>query len=250
MVAIPGAKPGARILFITPMHELFLAFDNRAGFAAFLSSSIARLALAGLLGAIIGLERELSHKAAGLRTNMFICFGAALFTVLSLRMGVEGERTRIASNIVQGVGFLGAGAILRERGSVIGLTTAATIFVVASIGMAAGAGEYLLAVFSTMVLLLSLQLLGYLETKLSLKPISMTYEVKGARPEDLLDAVNEVLDEAQHPMQAVKVGSAGDQSLVLFTLLATRKEHEAILSRLKGRASLHSVSCFPSALNE
>jgi putative Mg2+ transporter-C (MgtC) family protein len=232
------------------MHQFFLAFDNRVGFAAFLSSSIARLALAGFLGAIIGLERELSHKPAGLRTNMFICFGAALFTVLSLRMGVEGERTRIASNIVQGVGFLGAGAILRERGSVIGLTTAATIFVVASIGMAAGAGEYLLAVFSTMVILLSLQVLGYLETKLNLKPVPMTYEVKGTRAEDLLDAVNEVLDESEHPMQSVKVSTLGDHARVLFTLSGTRKEHEAILNRLKAMASVHSVSSFASPLNE
>ncbi len=233
------------------MHQLFLAFDNRAGLATFLSSSIARLALAGFLGAVIGLERELSHKAAGLRTNMFICFGAALFTTLSQRMpGPGGDPTRIASNIVQGVGFLGAGAILRERGSVTGLTTAATIFVVASIGMAAGAGEYLLAVFSTLVILLALQVLGYLETKLNIKPISMTYEVKGTHPDELLDAVNDVLDESEHPMQSVKVASAGDHARVLFMLSGTRKEHETILNRLKATARVHSVSSFPSPLNE
>src|SRR5262249_54662289 len=102
----------------------------------------------------------------------------------------------------------------------------------------------------TMVILLSLQILGYLETTLNLKSVSMTYEVKGARPEEVLDAVNDILDEARHPMQAIKVGSVGEQSRVLFTLLATRKEHDMILIRLKGTPTSHSVSVFPSALNE
>jgi len=228
---------------------LFFAqpFDPRGEFGAFLSSSIARLVLAAFLGGIIGLERELSRKPAGLRTQMFICFGSALFTTLSIRMGSgPGDSTRIASNIVQGVGFLGAGAILRERGSVTGLTTAATIFVVASIGMAAGAGEYLLALFATIVILLALQLLGYLETYFNLKPIMMTYEVKGARPDELLDSVNAVLDEAQRPMQSIQVGTSAGQARVMFTLSGTLKEHSSMLDRLKSVPQFISVNSFTS----
>ena len=106
-----------------------------------------RLVLAAVLGGTIGLERELKHRPAGLRTNMFICFGAALFTVLSAELAGEftGDHTRIAAEIIPGIGFIGAGSILHAKNGVSGLTTAATIFVVASIGMASGAGLYSLA---------------------------------------------------------------------------------------------------------
>ena len=97
--------------------------------------------LATFLGAAIGLERELSGKSAGLRTNLLICLGAAIFTIISKRMVVgEGSTTRVAAQIVTGVGFLGAGALIQDRRGVHGLTTAATIWLVASIGMACGAG--------------------------------------------------------------------------------------------------------------
>ena len=227
-------------------------FDPRGEFAAFLSSSIARLVLAAFLGGIIGLERELSRKPAGLRTQMFICFGSALFTTLSIRMGSPGtgDATRIASNIVQGVGFLGACAIMRERGSVTGLTTAATIFVVASIGMASGSGEYLLAVFATIVILLALQLLGYLETYFNLKPIMMTYEVRGMRPDELLESVNAVLDEAQRPMQSIQVGTSGGQARVMFTLSGTLKEHSSMLNRLKSVPQFVSANSFTSSTEQ
>src|SRR6516165_3921302 len=110
------------------------------------SSSIIRLLLAAILGGIIGLEREFKHRAAGLRTNMFICFGAAMFTLLSERLAVlPSDATRIAAQIIPGIGFIGAGSIIHTRGMTSGLTTAATIFVVASVGMATGGGLYLTA---------------------------------------------------------------------------------------------------------
>ena len=109
--------------------------------------------LATVFGAMIGLERELHGKAAGLRTNMLICLGAAVFTIISRQMATdtEGSVTRIAAQIVTGVGFLGAGAIIQDRGGVHGLTTAATIWLVASIGMACGARFYQLAVITTLL---------------------------------------------------------------------------------------------------
>ncbi|MBN2181604.1 MAG: MgtC/SapB family protein [Sedimentisphaerales bacterium] len=109
--------------------------------------------LATVLGAVIGLERELSGKAAGLRTNLLICLGAAVFTIISRQMAVDttGSITRIAAQIVTGVGFLGAGAIIQDRGGVHGLTTAATIWLVSSIGMACGARFYQLAIITTII---------------------------------------------------------------------------------------------------
>jgi putative Mg2+ transporter-C (MgtC) family protein len=129
--------------------------------------------LAVVLGAAVGLEREISGKAAGLRTNVLICLGAAVFTMISRKMGAgyEGSITRIAAGIVTGVGFLGAGAIIRDRAGVLGLTTAATIWLVASIGMACGAKLYLLAVMSTLIAIVVLIGLGQLE-----KPLGRFWE--------------------------------------------------------------------------
>jgi putative Mg2+ transporter-C (MgtC) family protein len=111
-----------------------------------------------IFGAVIGIEREFHGKAAGLRTNILICLGAAVFTIISEQMtaGTEGSVTRIAAQIVTGVGFLGAGAIIQDRGGVHGLTTAATIWLVASIGMACGARFYQLAVITTLLAILVL----------------------------------------------------------------------------------------------
>ena len=117
-----------------------------------LGEDLLRLAIAALAGAIVGTERELHDKPAGFRTNMLICVGAALFTILSRRLaeGSAADPTRIAAQIVSGVGFLGAGAIIQSRGNVIGLTTAATIWVVAGIGMALGAGHYLFGLIAAL----------------------------------------------------------------------------------------------------
>src|SRR5262249_32715412 len=106
-----------------------------------------RLLLAAGLGAAIGVERELRQKPAGLRTNILIALGSALFTIGSIQIAQQagGTPDRIAAQIVTGIGFLGAGAILRSRGTIHGMTTAATIWVNAGIGMAAGAGQFAMA---------------------------------------------------------------------------------------------------------
>jgi putative Mg2+ transporter-C (MgtC) family protein len=143
------------------------AFEHSVEFVRLqiLGSTIERLILATVLGGLIGLERQVRHKAAGLRTNMLICFGSAMFTVLSVQLADKfgGDHVRIAAQIIAGIGFLGAGTILHSQGSVVGLTSAATIFVTASVGMAAGAGLYATAIFATVVVLIALIGLGKLE---------------------------------------------------------------------------------------
>lgn len=139
---------------------------------------LVRLVLAALLGGAIGLEREINGKPAGLRTTLLICIGSALFTELSIstayfaNVGNEGAGTdfradpaRIAANIVTGVGFLGGGSILHAGSSVSGLTTAATIWVVAAIGMAVGAGAFVPAIGSTVLVLFILWPLGWWERR-------------------------------------------------------------------------------------
>jgi putative Mg2+ transporter-C (MgtC) family protein len=119
-----------------------------------------RLLLAASLGAVIGYQRERADKPAGLRTHVLICVGSALFAVVSA-YGFAGvaDPSRIAAGIVTGIGFLGAGAIIRREGALVaGLTTAATIWVVAAIGLAAGAGLYIVSAVTTVIALIMLVL--------------------------------------------------------------------------------------------
>ncbi len=130
-----------------------------------------QIGLATLLGGAIGIERELGGKPAGLRTNILICIGSVLYTHLSLAMlsdstgaiPVGTDTTRVAAQIVTGVGFIGAGTILHARGAVVGLTSAATIWVVAAIGVALGSGYYLEGVATTLAVLVVLSGLGRAE---------------------------------------------------------------------------------------
>jgi putative Mg2+ transporter-C (MgtC) family protein len=200
-----------------------------------LSSTLLRLVLAAFLGGAIGLERELSHKPAGLRTNMFICFGAAFYTILSVELAGQyvGDHTRIAAQIIPGIGFIGAGSILHARGGVSGLTTAATLFVVASIGMAAGAGLYLPAIFATILILVALQSLGWFETRFNLKPLHMTYEAAGEAAEQMTAEINRIAEEAHHIIESVHVTHSNGGYLVRFTVDATYREHTSVLARMR-----------------
>jgi putative Mg2+ transporter-C (MgtC) family protein len=146
-----------------------------------------KLGLATLLGGVIGLERELSGKPAGLRTNILICIGATLFTVVSVHMiplGQEGrlDASRIPAQIVSGVGFIGAGAILHARGSVTGLTSAATIWVVAAIGVALGTSAYVEAVGTALLVMLVLWGLRSVE-RLVARQSAKSHVFVHARPE-------------------------------------------------------------------
>src|SRR5271167_568036 len=145
-----------------------------------LGTIIARLAWAALLGSIIGVERNVRRRPAGMRTGFCVALGAALFTIVSVeiaRRTGDTSTTRIASNIVQGIGFLGAGVILRERGSVVGLTTAATIFAMAAMGMAAGGGLYAVSGIVCVMTIAALVIFFYLENWFNLKPRYMLFRI-------------------------------------------------------------------------
>jgi putative Mg2+ transporter-C (MgtC) family protein len=131
---------------------------------------IQRLLLAVAIGGMIGTERELRRKSAGFRTNILIALGAAIFTVAGLTLAPPtGDPTRIAAQIVTGIGFLGAGAILRNRDGVHGLTTAATVWVNAALGVAAGSGQFHLAIIGGVIVLIVLLVLGPIESAIELK---------------------------------------------------------------------------------
>jgi len=149
---------------------------------------IVKILVAILVGGLIGIEREFRDKAAGFRTLICICVGAALFTILSLHIGKD---TRIAANIVSGVGFLGAGVILREGGRVIGLTTAAIIWLTAALGMGIGGGYYGLVGFTVSALLIVLWLFPWLERHIDRIREERTYTVAGTLTAARLRAIEQ-----------------------------------------------------------
>ncbi len=134
---------------------------------AFRLDLAAKLFAAVLIGGGIGLERELKHKPAGLRTNILICLGSALLMDLSMNIAAThgGDPGRIAAQVVTGIGFLGAGTILHTRGQITGLTSAATIWVVAALGLTVGAGYFVEALGSTFTVMMVLIVLGWAERK-------------------------------------------------------------------------------------
>ncbi|MBZ5531836.1 MAG: MgtC/SapB family protein [Acidobacteriia bacterium] len=203
-------------------------------FETLVSKHLVALALAAVLGGIIGIEREIKRRPAGLRTNMFICFGSALFTILSAELGGGGDWTRIASQIIPGIGFIGAGSILRSKGGVSGLTTAATIFVVAAVGMACGGGLYLLAGFSTVLIVLALIVLGQMETRFNLKPLRMSYSVvTGKSVDEIVDEINSTLKESGRELHNMRLSRTNGQRRVDFSVDATRSEHKALADRMR-----------------
>ena len=131
---------------------------------------LVRCGIAAVCGALIGLERELKHKPAGFRTNILICVGSSMYMAIGMLLirgdSVSGvDPTRIAAQVVTGIGFLGAGCIIQQGARITGLTSAATIWVVAAIGLVAGAGFPLLAFISSVIVLLTLAVLGPIEER-------------------------------------------------------------------------------------
>ena len=227
-----------------PMNwQHFIDLLRREMASGIVGSSLTRLVLASILGGLIGLEREWKHRAAGLRTNMFICFGAALFTVLSRGLAAEpSDYTRIAAQIIPGIGFIGAGSILHTRGSTSGITTAATLFVVASIGMAAGGGLYLTAIFSTGVVLTALFFLGHMEETFNLKLMLTSYEVTGASVEEVSNEVNRILEAYRRLMLNISTGNTGQHIRLQFDVEGSNRDQKELLRQLKASTVLLSAT--------
>ncbi|KFF07818.1 MgtC/SapB family protein [Chryseobacterium luteum] len=137
-----------------------------------------------ILGLLIGAEREYRNKSAGLRTFILVCFGSCLFTILSIKIGVENP-DRLAANIITGIGFLGAGVIFKGDNKIDGITTATTIWATASIGMAVGSGYVYLSLLGTALVLLILSALIYLQNFIDSSHKIREYKITVTRSEDI-----------------------------------------------------------------
>jgi putative Mg2+ transporter-C (MgtC) family protein len=202
-----------------------------------------RLVLAGILGGAIGAEREIREREAGLRTHMLVAIGSALFTIVSAyawtdftfsnQSGVTYDPTRIAAQIVTGIGFLGAGAIIRHGLSVRGLTTAASLWVVAAIGIAAGAGYYTGAVITTVVVLVSLWPLRILAHRIfeSIRPGELRLEVE-LQPNQSPSVLLESLESRGVAVRAFEVEDARDRRRVALEVRLTSGQPELVTAEL------------------
>lgn len=206
---------------------------------------IGRLLMAALLGGVIGLERELNRKSAGVRTNLLICMGSAFFTLLSaILAGSNGNKGQVASNIVQGIGFLGAGLILHNRSRVSGLASAASIWVVASIGMACGAGLYAAAAVAALIVILALAVVGLLEQRANLKSYPVTYEARGNHQPSMMLSILDAMDHAGQRLTDIEFDSIGEVQRVSFPLAATRRQHERLRADLNGQPGIDKLLTF------
>jgi putative Mg2+ transporter-C (MgtC) family protein len=205
-----------------------------------------RLLMACLLGGAIGIEREFQKKSLGLRTNMLISCGCAMFTFLSAILAGDNnpDKGRVAANIVQGIGFLGAGLILHNRFRTSGLTSAATVFTVASIGMACGAGLYVPAAMATIIVLVALTAIGQVETRFNIKLISMTYELRGDDSDAIEVAALNALDHFDKRLITPDKDVIAHMQRLSFSTMATLRQHQELTAALRASPGVSQLLTF------
>ena len=202
-----------------------------------------RLLAALVFGGVIGAERERHKKAVGLRTLILISVGSALFTIISIHLvGPGGENpSRIAAQIVSGIGFLGAGVILEERGRVVGLTTAATIWVASALGMAAGAGEYILAGVTSVLVMIVLLLFTKVEDFLEISSEERTYEITTKTSWDKYKELKSLFKEHNLVINSYKTEKKGAEMVCTFEVLGPTKKHDKVVQKLLSDKEIKEV---------
>lgn len=202
-----------------------------------------QLGLATLLGGAIGLERELGGKPAGLRTNILICLGSVLYTHLSIAMvGGAADPTRVAGQIVTGVGFIGAGTILHARGAIVGLTSAATIWVVAAIGVALGSGFYLEGIGTTLVVLAVLAGLGRAEKLVQRQSMRSTINVHARQGPTVLEDLETLVRRAGLEVIGVSSRQENVDLVIEFDTRGSKRLHDQVMITLLHHDHVRTVS--------
>jgi putative Mg2+ transporter-C (MgtC) family protein len=192
-----------------------------------LTENLIRIGLAVVIGGIIGAEREFRDKAAGFRTIILITVGSALFTIFSASMDPGFTRTRIAANIVTGIGFLGAGAIVREHGRIGGLTTAATIWLSAALGMGIGAGEIIFVGASTLIVIIVLLVFPRLEIWIDSIRESRNYKIVVSTANvDKLDQINEAFEKHELRVYEHHQSKSGNTIVGTWHTIGSPAHHE------------------------
>lgn len=192
---------------------------------------IIRFLLALLCGAIIGAEREYRNKSAGFRTMILISLGACFFTFISQLIGGTNSPDRIASNIVSGIGFIGAGVIFKGDNTINGITTAATIWVVAAVGMGIGAGFYLVSISCSILVTIILSLLSYLQRYIENLNESKKYNIVVVYSDDVIKNMEAIFDQFRANYRLTKMNKTGS-NIALEWNVQTRSELHTNLSQI------------------
>jgi putative Mg2+ transporter-C (MgtC) family protein len=190
---------------------------------------VIKVLLAILVGGLIGLEREFRDKDAGFRTLIFICAGSTLFTIFSLRLSPVGDAGRIAAQIVSGVGFLGAGVILREGGQVRGLTTASTVWLVAALGMGIGMGQFLFSVGAAAIFLFVLFVFPRIEKRIARLSETRIYHVTVEEDRSKLDHIQDYLIDNGLKIKRSKQGRRGRRILGMWETYGHSEKHDLVV---------------------
>ncbi len=211
--------------------------------------SIYKILLALLLSGLIGLERERHRRAAGFRTHILVGIGSALMMIISINMhktyGSSADPSRIAAQVLSGIGFLGAGTIIRFKASIRGLTTAASLWAVAGIGLAVGSAEYGLAIATTAVILIVLLVLSDLEKKIALGSNLKTIEIESVQGLEVIQKVKSILIEYNSEIKDFSIeksSDAGDSYLIKLNLKVLDRYSEDIKNDLGRTPEIKSVN--------
>lgn len=191
---------------------------------------ILKLFLSIALGGLIGLERETSHKPAGFRTHILICMGATMMMTLSILLIHEeifsqSDLSRIAAGVITGIGFIGAGTIIQARGSVTGLTTAATLWAVAGLGLVIGAGYYMAAIVYCILLIFTLVIFGKFE-EIGLRKSAFRYQLKTQTEKDVLINIKRLALHEGIKFDAISQKIDGNLSIIKFSFTADDEKEQ------------------------
>jgi putative Mg2+ transporter-C (MgtC) family protein len=197
----------------------------------FIPEDFLKIGLALVIGALIGAEREYRNKSAGFRTVMLITLGSCIFTILSIAIS-PANPDRIAANIVTGIGFLGAGAIFREENKVSGLTTAASIWAAAALGMAIGSGHYLLAAGGMVLIMIILFALTGIETRIDRKHKVRRYKIVTKFDLTVLHRFQQTFDRMRLFSERGTQSRIGDELIGTWMVTGSEADHEKLIETL------------------
>ncbi len=204
-----------------------------------------RLLMSLVIGIIIGLEREIQHKTAGLRTRVLISLGATVFSIASVEFAAvfgKADPSRVAAGIVTGIGFLGAGTIIQTRGSVHGLTTAATIWVLASLGLAVGLGSYILGIGGAVLAIVVLNPFQAIEHAVKGKKTTCTYVLRVDKTGPALAHVMQALQTSPTEAKRLQVNDRGEYHEITFDYTDTDERQAEFARELSGTEGVKQLT--------
>ncbi len=203
-----------------------------------LQDDLIKILLAVLIGGGVGIERELHNKSAGFRTISLICIGSTLFTILSVKLGGD----RVASTIVSGVGFLGAGVIMRDEGRIKGLTTASTIWVAAALGMAIGGGYYTIAIITGVAAVVVLWLFAWFDTWIDVNGSeSRTYEITCQLNKTKLEQLSKIFQQCHVNISRINIFKRDNLMILHLETHSRLKNHDQLIFKLLADAELKEI---------